>query len=90
MNLPFIETPLGNNQYLREFEPNKDRDDIEEWHRDREDRIVRIIENQDWLFQFDNQLPRVLVPGETLHITNKTYHRIIKGKHKLVVEITKC
>lgn len=87
MSLPFIETPLGNNQYLREFVADKDRNDIEEWHRDREDRIVEVVENTDWLFQMDNELPKLL-QGK-LYISKESYHRVIMGKGKLIVKIIK-
>jgi hypothetical protein len=87
MSLPFIETSLGNNQYLREFIADKDRNDIEEWHRDREDRIVEVIENRDWLLQMDNELP-VLLTGK-LYISKESYHRVIAGTGKLIVKLTK-
>ena len=86
MELPFKETHLQDNLYLREFEENVDIDDLE-WHRDREDRIVEIIENEDWLFQFDNQLPILL--EKKIFIPRETYHRVIKGNGKLIVKITK-
>ena len=57
--LPFKETHIENNQYLREFEESVDIDDLE-WHRDREDRIVEIIGETDWQFQMDNELPKKL------------------------------
>lgn len=87
MNLPFKETSLGNNQYIREFAADTNRDVVEEWHRDREDRIVEVIENTDWLFQMDNELPILL--KEKLYIPKESYHRVIMGKGKLIVKITK-
>lgn len=87
MKLPFKETALGNNIYLREFTANKDRDAIEEWHRDREDRIVEVVENSDWLLQMDNELPQLL-EGKYF-IKKECYHRVIAGKDKLIVKITK-
>jgi hypothetical protein len=83
----YKETPLGNNQFLREFDASANRDAIEEWHRDREDRIVEVVENTDWLIQLDNELPILL--KEKLYISKETYHRVIMGKSKLVVKITK-
>jgi len=87
MSLPFKETSLGNNQYIREFAADTNRDVVEEWHRDREDRIVEVIENTDWLFQMDNELPILL--KEKLYIPKENYHRVIMGKGKLIVKITK-
>ncbi len=85
-DFPFKETSLGNNEYLREFDEDVDSHELE-WHRDREDRIVEIIENEDWLFQFDNQLPILL--EKKIFIPRETYHRVIKGNGKLIVKITK-
>jgi hypothetical protein len=87
MNFPFKEIYLGNNQYIREFDADNNRDAVEEWHRDREDRIVEVIENSDWLFQMDNELPVLL--KEKLYIPKENYHRVIMGKGKLIVKITK-
>ena len=85
-DFPFKETSLGNNEYLREFDEDVDSHELE-WHRDREDRIVEIIKNEDWLFQFDNQLPILL--EKKIFIPRETYHRVIKGNGKLIVKITK-
>jgi len=87
MSYPYKELSLGNNQYIREFAADTNRDVVEEWHRDREDRIVEIIENTDWLFQMDNELPVLL--KEKLYIPKEHYHRVIMGKGKLIVKITK-
>lgn len=86
MSFPFKETNLGNNQYIREFEDYVDSEELE-WHRDREDRIVEIVQNNDWEFQMDNELP-VVMTGSFL-VPKETYHRIIKGSGKLIVKITK-
>jgi hypothetical protein len=86
MSIPYKETVLGNNQYLRTF--SEDVDDHElEWHKDREDRIVEVIENHGWEFQMDNELPVYL--ENTLFISKETYHRVIKGNGQLIVKITK-
>ena len=86
MLTPYKETSLGDNQYIREF--SSDVDDRElEWHLDREDRIVEVIENNDWKFQLDNNLPQLL--KETIFIPKETYHRVIKGTGNLKVRITK-
>jgi len=86
MSYPFTETSLGNNQYIRKFDVDPNHI-VEEWHVDREDRIVEVIENIDWQFQLDNQLPVLL--EKTIFIPKETYHRIIKGNNKLIVKITK-
>ena len=86
MSLPFTEKSLGNNQYIREFSNDVDTHELE-WHIDREDRTVEVIENNDWQFQLDNNLPILL--EETIFIPKETYHRVIKGTGNLKVKITK-
>lgn len=86
MLTPYKETELGNNEYIREFSSDVDNHELE-WHLDREDRIVEVIENKDWMFQLDNQLPTHL--KKTIFIPKETYHRIIKGRGNLKVKITK-
>ena len=85
-NLPFTEEKISENQYIRYFSKNVDDDDMT-WHRDREDRIVEPLEENDWYFQLDNELPikidkKIIIPKET-------FHRAIKGKTDLCVKITK-
>ena len=86
MNFPFIEKSVGNNQYIREFSSDVDTHELE-WHIDREDRTVEVIENNNWHFQLDNNLPQLL--KETIFIPKETYHRVIKGTGNLKVRITK-
>ena len=56
------------------------------WHRDKEDRYIEPIHDTDWLFQLDNDIPRVLTKNK-LFIPKETYHRLIKGTGDLVVKI---
>lgn len=86
MLTPYKDTSLGNNQYIREFTSDIDIHELE-WHIDREDRIVEVIENNGWFVQIDNQLPHIL--KEKLYIPKETYHRVIKGRGNLKVKITK-
>jgi len=57
------------------------------WHRDRDDRLVYPTEDTDWMFQFENKLPRYMSPDEAIFIPKNTYHRIIKGNGNLTVDI---
>jgi len=56
------------------------------WHRDKEDRVVQAIQDTDWLFQLDNEVPQRLSKNK-LFIPKETYHRLIKGTGDLVVKI---
>ena len=57
------------------------------WHRDREDRIVIPLNENDWMVQFDNELPKKLNVNEEFFIPKETFHRVIKGSVDLMVEI---
>jgi hypothetical protein len=57
------------------------------WHRDKEDRLVYPTHDTDWMFQFENELPRYMSPDEAVFIPKNTFHRVIKGNGDLEVEI---
>ena len=57
------------------------------WHRDKKNRLVRVIKGSGWQFQYDNELPKPLDVGDSLYIEKDTYHRLIKGDGTLVLEI---
>ena len=87
MSLPYNETNLGNNEYIREFDSNVDIHELE-WHLDSEDRLVEVVKNEgNWQVQLDNWLPVSL--DKKIFIPKETYHRVIKGTGNLVVKITK-
>ncbi len=87
MSLPFKETHVGNNEYIREFDNDVLTHELE-WHLDREDRLIEVLENKGkWQFQLDNSLPVLL--EKDIFIPKETYHRVIKGSGRLVVKITK-
>ena len=72
------------NLIVRTFSQDIDEKELV-WHRDREDRQVTVLEETDWQFQFDNELPQVL--KNTIFIPKNTYHRLIKGTGELNVHI---
>ena len=72
------------NLIVRTFSQDIDEEELV-WHRDREDRQVTVLEETDWQFQFDNELPQVL--KNTIFIPKNTYHRLIKGTGELNVHI---
>jgi len=86
MILPFQETKLSDNEFIRVFNQNTDSGEFM-WHRDREDRIIESIEPTDWKIQIDNELPKV-IEGEVF-IPMGSYHRLIKGNRDLKIRLQK-
>jgi hypothetical protein len=54
---------------------------------DKENRIVEVLEDSDWRFQMDNELPIPLKKGVKLEIPKETFHRVIKGTGDLKILI---
>lgn len=86
MNYPFKETKLEENIFIREFNQETDSSEMI-WHRDKEDRIIESLEETDWMFQLDNQLPQK-ISGE-IFIPKEVYHRLIKGTGDLKIKLIK-
>ena len=86
MKLPFQETKISDNTFIRDF--SQDTDSVEfSWHRDREDRIIESINETDWMIQLDNDLPKK-IEGEVF-IPMGIYHRLIKGTGNLKIKLQK-
>ncbi len=86
MILPFKETKLSDNTFIREFKQDTDSGEFV-WHRDRESRIIEPINETDWLIQLDDELPKK-IEGKVF-IPMGAYHRLIKGTGDLKINLTK-
>lgn len=86
MILPFIEEKIGENLFIRTFKQETDSGELL-WHRDFEDRIIESIEDTNWGFQLDNQLPIQL--KKQIYIPKGVYHRLIKGNGDLKIKLQK-
>ena len=86
MTLPFQETKISENIFIREFKQETDSGEYR-WHRDREDRIIEPINETDWMIQIDNQLPKVI--EGIVEIPMGVYHRLIKGNGNLKIKLIK-
>ena len=86
MSLPFQETKLNDNTFIREFKQDTDSGEFS-WHRDRENRIIESLGETDWLIQIDNELPKK-IEGEVF-IPMGVYHRVIKGTGDLKIKLQK-
>ena len=86
MILPFQETRISDNTFIREFSQNTDSGEFM-WHRDFESRVIESIGDTDWGIQLDNQLP-IKIEGEVF-IPMGVYHRLIKGTGDLKIKLVK-
>lgn len=78
---PFTETIISaNNIVIRRFD-NSYPGHLFKWHYDNENRIIIPLNNSDWHFQFDNQIPIKLIKDKPIKINTGIYHRLIKGKY---------
>ena len=57
------------------------------WHKDKKDRIVKVVYGIGWKLQHDNQLPTKLEIGQNYHINKEQFHRLHKGDSELKLEI---
>lgn len=85
-DVPYEET-ITENKKVRVFSESVETNELK-WHRDREDRLVEIIESDGWELQFDDELPFKLKKGMSVIIPEGVYHRVIKGNGNLKVSIT--
>lgn len=85
MSLPFEEEKYDA-YVIRTFSQNISESELK-WHYDNEDRLITIIGETDWKFQFDNELPKIL--KSEIFIKKGVYHRVIKGTGDLKVKIVK-
>jgi hypothetical protein len=82
----YQEQVLEENTFIREFSQDIDELDLI-WHMDDEDRTIVAIEETDWLFQFDDELPLPL--NSPIFISRHKIHRVIKGNGNLKIRIIK-
>ena len=73
---------------IRTFKKEVHEDELV-WHRDKEDREVRVVKGNGWQFQREDHLPVLLEEGDVIKIKKEEWHRILKGSTDLVVEIRK-
>ena len=65
------------------------RDNLE-WHRDKEDREIMLVEGDGWYIQMENELPRLMQKESLFKIPKEIWHRIInKNGTKLIINVRK-
>ena len=84
---PYQNLSITRDCIIREFSSDVDPEELK-WHQDDEDRMVTVLEcGKGWGFQYDNELPYELEPGDMLFIQRHEWHRVIKGEKNLVIRI---
>jgi hypothetical protein len=85
--LPFKEKIISQHKKIRVFYNNLTESELK-WHIDKEDRLIKVLNQNDWMIQIDNKLPENLNINKDIYIPKDTWHRIIAGKtKKLFLEI---
>lgn len=84
--LPFTEIEISDNRKVRKFEKDTP-EHLLKWHADDEDRFIKAFKMTDWLFQFDNELPRKLAVNTYINIPKGRIHRLIKGTGFCLIEV---
>ena len=86
MSKPYTDKIKGNTK-IRIFESDIESDELV-WHRDRADRVITILEGDGWMFQMDNDIPKLLEAGDILNVSKMEYHRLYKaGTTPLKIQI---
>ena len=83
---PFTEDIISDTEKIRHFESTAE-PHLFKWHWDNEDRWIEYLNENDWQFQFDNELPQSIEPGKIIYIPKGLIHRLIKGSTPLSVKI---
>lgn len=82
---PFTEEHYGD-YIIRHFDPSYP-EHLFKWHWDNESRRIIALNESDWKFQFDNEMPINLTTESIISIPKGTIHRVIKGTVPLSVKI---
>ena len=77
---------IESNVIVRTFSEDVESEELV-WHRDKNDRVVEVIQSNGWKFQMDNELPKTLESGNVVEIPKETFHRVIKGEGDLIIKI---
>ena len=74
------------NTFIRTFSENVNEEELI-WHRDKKNREIKVMDGIGWFLKYDNQLPIQMIIGKTYYIKAEEYHRILRGKNNLTLEI---
>ena len=83
---PYSQSRISDGRMVRTFSSSIPSEELE-WHMDRRDRHVRVIEGSGWKLQLEGNLPVRMDIGRTYFIPKESWHRVIKGSGDLMIEI---
>lgn len=91
--LPFKEKTIEETEkYIlvqRDFMSSLNSEELN-WHMDKEDREVFIVEGDGWYIQMENELPQMMQKDSIFKIPKETWHRIInKNGTNLIINVRK-
>jgi len=78
---------ISEGMILREFSSAVPSEELE-WHMDRHDRRVRVLEGSGWKLQLESGLPFEMRVGEEYSIPKESWHRVLKGSENLKILIS--
>ena len=81
-----FEKSIYDKVFTRVFKQNVKKEQLI-WHKDRKDRVVKVIYGTGWKLQMDNELPFELELGQNYYIKKENFHRLHKGNSELKLEI---
>ena len=81
-----FEKSIYKNVFTRVFKKSVKKEQLI-WHKDRKDRVVKVIYGTGWKLQMDNDLPFELELGQNYYIKKENFHRLHKGNSELKLEI---
>ena len=81
-----FEKSIYKHVFTRVFKQNVKKEQLI-WHKDRKDRVVKVIYGTGWKLQMDNDLPFELELGQNYYIKKENFHRLHKGNSELKLEI---
>lgn len=92
-NFPFKEKFITETdefvEVIRIFEKNLTSKELV-WHRDKENRSVRLLNGEGWYLQMENELPKKITANKSYYINSNVWHRIInKNGNKLEIILRK-
>ena len=83
---PYQDLKITEKSKIRVFESNVYSGELH-WHRDRETRLIEVLEGKGWMLQLDDKLPVEMEIGNQYLIPEGVYHRTIKGEGDLKIKI---